>query len=133
MVGFYLFGGFLTRVLLFVDYQNAYNLAREAFGDKVNDPPAVGNIYPQRLGLLVRDLGAKVDPERALEGVRIYRGEPGAKSHAMTQAAFQHQKATWERYDCNKIISRPLKYAPETSDEKGRAADGRLVKRVLTS
>ena len=54
----------MTRVAVFLDYQNAYHGAREAFGDPSRDAPTVGHVNPQRLGLLLKQLGEDFDPSR---------------------------------------------------------------------
>lgn len=89
--------GPVTRVAVFIDYQNAYHGARKVFGNPPTDPPTMGHVDPLRLGLLLTRLGEGVDPERELSAVTVYRGQPGAKSHPNLQSAFARQVATWER------------------------------------
>ena len=36
----------VTRVAVFIDYQNVYHCARQAFGDPDNDPPTFGHVLP---------------------------------------------------------------------------------------
>lgn len=60
------------RVMVFIDYQNVYNGAREAFGSR-GDPHMFGQIHPLRLGLVLKGAG---NGPRELAGVRIYRGMP---------------------------------------------------------
>ncbi len=85
----------MTRVSVFIDYQNVYHCAREAFGDPLTDPPTFGHVRPHRLGLLLKQLGEKVDPARELVAVTVYRGKPGTKSHPRLQSAFARQVAAW--------------------------------------
>ena len=41
----------MSRVAVFVDYQNMYHGARRAFGDPVADPPSFGHFDPAALAL----------------------------------------------------------------------------------
>ena len=66
----------MTRVAVFIDYQNVYHCAREAFGAPQHDPPTFGHVRPQRLALLLKQLGEEVDPRRELCAVAVYRGQP---------------------------------------------------------
>ena len=54
MAGIYRLGGRGNRDSrsVFIDYQNVYHYAREAFGDPQADPPTFGHVRPHRLGLL---------------------------------------------------------------------------------
>ena len=102
----------MTRVAVFIDYQNVYHCAREAFGDPMTDPPTYGHVRPQRLGLLLKQLGEDVDPDRDLCAVTVYRGQPGAKSHPHLQSAFARQVAVWESLPLTTVKKRPLRYQP---------------------
>ena len=102
----------VTRVAVFIDYQNVYHCARLAFGDPENDPPTFGHVLPQRLGLLLKQLGEDVDPDRELQAVTVYRGEPGAKSHPRLQSAFSRQVAAWRASPLTTVRTRLLRYQP---------------------
>ena len=102
----------MTRVAVFIDYQNVYHGARAVFGSPSTDPPTVGHVKPLRLGQLLTDLGKKVDPSRELTEVTVYRGRPGAKSHPNLQSAFARQVAAWERTPRVTVRTRPLRYQP---------------------
>lgn len=75
--GVYLFvgAGTLTRVAVFIDYQNVYNGARDAFGWR-SAHFTLGQVLPRRLGVLLTDRGRVVEPARDLEKVMVFRGEP---------------------------------------------------------
>ncbi|MGH7745528.1 MAG: NYN domain-containing protein, partial [Candidatus Dormibacteria bacterium] len=61
------------RVVVFVDYQNVYRLARSTFHDHALDPHWCGQVDPVKLALhLVSDSPF----DRELTQVRIYRGQP---------------------------------------------------------
>lgn len=102
----------MTRIAVFVDYQNAYHGAREVFGDPSTDPPTMGHVNPLRLGLLLTQLGEEFDSNRALTAVTVYRGRPGAKSHPNLQSAFDRQITAWQKMPLVTVRSRPLRYQP---------------------
>ena len=104
--------GHMTRVAVFIDYQNVYHCAREAFGDPQSDPPTFGHVRPHRLGLLLKQLGETVDPDRELLEVTVYRGRPGSKSAPRLQSAFTRQLAAWQALPLTTVKSRPLRYQP---------------------
>ena len=85
----------MSRVAVFIDYQNAYHGARRAFGDPRSDPPSFGHIDPGALARLLVGLGHIVDPDRELGATNVYRGEPGLRSHLKLRAAFARQTRRW--------------------------------------
>jgi uncharacterized LabA/DUF88 family protein len=110
----------VTRVKVFIDYQNVYHGARGAFGQK-DDHPNVGHVRPWGLGVLLRQLGEAVDPARTLEQVAIYRGEPTTRSHPLLQAAFQKQVAAWSSLAPKlDVTTRPLRYNATRWDHSGK-------------
>ena len=102
----------MTRVAVFIDYQNVYHGAREVFGSPSTDPPTMGHVNPFRLGLLLAQLGEAVDASRELTAVTVYRGLPGAKSHPNLQSAFARQVAVWKQMPLAAVRTRPLRYQP---------------------
>ena len=102
----------VTRVAVFIDYQNVYHGAREVFGDPSTDPPTMGHVNPLRLGLLLTQLGEEVDSDRELVAVTVYRGKPGAKSHPNLRSAFDRQIAAWKQMSLVTVKTRPLRYQP---------------------
>ena len=102
----------MTSVAVFIDYENSRFAAREIFGDPQRDPYTFGHVRPLRLGLLLKQLGEKVDPARELTAVRVYRGRPGPKSGSQAQAASARQFAAWESQPLVTVRSRPLRYQP---------------------
>lgn len=112
----------MSRVRVFIDYQNVYHRARGAFGSD-DDPPHCGNVKPLRLAALVNHLGQSEDPDRTLTQVRVYRGEPTKKSHAKVQSAFQRQVEAWKRDATDDLLvvrTRPLRYEPIEFDRYGK-------------
>lgn len=63
----------MLRVSLFIDYQNVYHGARNAFHHD-DAPPSAGQISPRRLGnlLVARQPLAGDANERRLHEVRVY-------------------------------------------------------------
>lgn len=122
----------MTRVVVFIDYQNLYHGAREAFGDPRQDPPTTGHVYPARLGGLLTDLGKPIDPDRELIDVRVYRGQPGPKSHRNLVAAFDRQVANWRTQPGLTVQTRPLRYQPNAW-ERGRPTAWQAEEKASTS
>ena len=102
------------RVVVFVDYQNAYMGAREAFhrfGARHWD----GQMNPYALGtLLIKQSGR----ERVLGGVRIYRGMPDPAKDPISFRAFRRQVETWSRSPTVQVITRPLRYPSTWPDAR---------------
>lgn len=110
----------MTRVKVFIDYQNTYMLAREAFGEPRTDAFTFGQVFPRRLGVMLRMRGDLVDPDRELTEVRVYRGEPSAEHSAVGQAACQRQVRFWSAQGGVVPVTRPLHYRPIAWDGHGR-------------
>lgn len=111
--GAYFWGGLkLTRVAVFIDYENTRFAARDVFGDSLRDPYTFGHVLPLRLGLMLKQLGESVDPTRELTAVRVYRGRPGPKSGPRAQAGSARQFAAWESQPLVTVRSRSLRYQP---------------------
>ena len=97
---------------MFIDYENIRFAAREVFGDPQRDPYTFGHVNPLRLGLMLAQLGEKVDPGRELTAVKVYRGRAGPKSGPRAQAASARQFAAWQSQPRVTVRSRPLRYQP---------------------
>ena len=108
----------MTRVAVFVDYQNAYMRARRAFGDE-RSAYTVGQFWPGRLGALVRDRGLPVDPRRRLAGVWAYRGEPEPRRDPTGHAACRLQSLRWRDEEGVHVVTRPLHYLVANRGAKG--------------
>lgn len=113
----------MTRVAVFIDYQNAYMRAREVFGDPKVDPFTFGQVYPRRLGLQHKMKGQEVDPTRTLEEVRVYRGEPDDRQSPVAQAACQRQVGFWGAQARVSVVTRPLRYLPIAWNERGHPTE----------
>ena len=102
----------MTRVAVFIDYENVRHGARNAFGDPTRDRYTFGHISPLPLAMLLTQLGESVDPDRELVAVNVYRGRPGPKSGPRAQAGAARQFAAWEAQPLVKVRSRQLRYQP---------------------
>ena len=98
----------VERVVLFVDYQNVYMRARDAFHNPIADPHWMGQINPTALGRYVA--GRAGQSERDLCEVRIYRGMPNNKRDPKGYRAARRQIAEWERQPLATVTTRPFRY-----------------------
>ncbi|MYC85244.1 MAG: NYN domain-containing protein [Acidimicrobiia bacterium] len=106
------------RVVLFVDYQNVYMAARQAFDPSPRAIPHwEGQVDPLVLGQL---LVTRSPFDRALTGVRMYRGLPDSTKDPKGYGACMRQIATWSRPEEVQVVARPLRYPygwPSTRQE----------------
>lgn len=109
----------MTRVAVFMDYQNVYNGALDAFKLRGRGH-MVGQVYPRRVGILLTDRGRPADPNRTLVSVRVYSGEPSPKHSPKGQAARQRQVRYWSSQGLVTAVSRPLKYYSLGRDAFGK-------------
>lgn len=104
------------RVVVFIDYQNVYMGAREAFCGR-GGPHTDGQIAPWRLGELLTSRGLV---KRALVEVRVYRGLPEAGRDPRTHAACSRQCESWRRQATTRVLTRALRYPYDWPREKAR-------------
>ena len=98
----------VQRVVVFVDYQNAYRRARAAFHDHRTDPHWMGQFYPDVLGEMIA--GRRENHERQLHQVRVYRGLPDARKDRPGNRAPLRQIDSWRRSSSVSVTTRPLRY-----------------------
>jgi uncharacterized LabA/DUF88 family protein len=103
------------RVVLFIDLQNTYRGARDAFFthpasyiDGQFDPIAIGNLICDR---------APAGFNRVLHEVRVYTGRPDSSKNPKGYAAHMRQCAAWEAQGV-KVVARALRYPPDYPDRK---------------
>ena len=110
-----------NRVVVFVDYQNGYRRARDAFHDHRADPHWMGQVNPTALGALVVELAG--DPQYELHQVRIYRGLPDPRRDPHGNRAAHRQIAAWRRDPAVTVNTRtfqyPRNYPASPPQEKG--------------
>jgi uncharacterized LabA/DUF88 family protein len=106
------------RVVLFVDWQNAYNGARRAF---FSSPQfhTDGQFFPDLIGNLLvhRPLPPNKDVRTWVE-VRVYMGLPDATRDRKGHAARSKQIAALQARGIT-VIYRPLRYQGTQAQEKG--------------
>src|SRR5450756_2821235 len=108
------------RVVVFLDYQNVYHRARDAFCAR-DAAAREGQVDPLALGHL---LAGRV-PGGRLAGVRAYRGRPSRRRDPRSYAAYRRQTAKQASRGGGlvTVISRDLRYPPEwprrAAQEKG--------------
>ena len=99
----------MTRVAVFIDYQNVYMRGREVFASP-GAPFVEGQVNPLRLGKLRTERGRSEDPKRLLAAVHIFRGEPSSAHAPKAQAACQRQVQHWASLESVRPVTRPLQY-----------------------
>lgn len=111
------------RLFLFIDAQNVYQDAREAFFQK-NDHHINGQFDPAALGELIckrTPYGEDKQP-RELKQVRVYTGSPDPRKDPKTSAAHTRQCTAWKKKGIF-LCTRPLRYPPgypeKPSQQKG--------------
>ncbi len=109
----------VTRVAVFIDYQNTYRGARQTMGWQDEQDYTLGQVNPLRLGVLLTDRGRRKDPHRELKLVKVFRGEPSARHDRVGQAACQRQVRFWQEQAVVTPVTRPLKYYVANRDETG--------------
>lgn len=111
------------RVMVFIDYQNAYRTAQQVFDVSVAAANyTFGQFDPRALGeRIVSKRPSEYDSE--LAGVRVYRGMPDASKDPKGYGACRAQVAAWSRLPGVVPVTRPLRYPAgypqEKAEEKG--------------
>jgi uncharacterized LabA/DUF88 family protein len=110
----------VARLILFVDYQNTYKGAREAF-HLWDDHQTCGQIHPLLLG---QQIVSKDEYDNELAAIRVYRGRPDSLKDPRGYSANLRQSTVWEASSpLLKVISRTLRYPrnwpQEKAEEKG--------------
>jgi uncharacterized LabA/DUF88 family protein len=111
------------RVVVFIDAQNLYQGAREAFFGS-SGSHTLGQFNPLGLAQLVvsrKPVGDEGEP-RELSEVRVYTGRPDSTKDPKTYGAHRRQCAAWEKLGV-KVVARTLRYPrkwpAERAQEKG--------------
>ena len=106
------------RVVIFVDYQNVYMRARDAFHNPSGNPHWMGQINPTALGRYLVSRAGGSEGERDLHGVRIYRGMPSNGRDPKGYRAARRQIAEWERQPLVTVTTRPFRYPRNYPDAR---------------
>ena len=101
--------------MVFIDAQNMYHGARDAFGWD-GHPGHFGNFRPLALGRMLTQ-----DSDRRLEQIRVYTGVPTAARDRKGNAIQQRRIAAWvaDAPILVEVFPRPLRYPPDAGREKG--------------
>ena len=100
----------MKRVVAFIDYQNAYRRARDAFHRHRTDPNWMGQFAPYALGELIANRSGDGDTDRMLRQVRVYRGVQNNSLDSQGYAANRRQIDAWRSNPLVSVITRPLRY-----------------------
>lgn len=108
----------VERVFVFLDYQNIYRRARDAF-HLTHEPHWEGQVHPYGVAY---ELCRRSEEwrTRQLAGVRVYRGLPNARMDPQGNAACLRQLAFWESLPKVEAVKRPLQYPPPGSRREVR-------------
>lgn len=98
------------RVAVFIDWQNAYHGAREAFGLR-SMPNEHGNLSPLEVSKVLIGMNGRGDAGRLVR-VEIHRGLPDATRDPIGHGACRRQSSAWMAEDDKLVIPRlrPLRY-----------------------
>lgn len=106
------------RVAVFIDWQNCYKAARQAFHDDEHDPAYIGNVRPEALASL---LASKGPGAYSLVHVGVYCGIADSTRDPKTFAARRRQIAGWQKTGVS-VFARPLRYPPPWAMKQGEKA-----------
>ena len=99
------------RVVVFLDWQNVYRQARDAFHRRY-DPHTKGQVDPVALAETLAERGPE-GVDRELLGVRVYRGFPDQRYDPKGYAAARRQIAAWGKDPRVVVTTRQLRYPPD--------------------
>jgi uncharacterized LabA/DUF88 family protein len=106
----------LTRVAVFIDYQNVYMGARAAFCPETSSH-VDGQVDPLKVGRSLTRFGSE---DRHLVAVRVYRGLPSSANDPKGYGAASRQVSMWAKLGLVKACTRPLNYRDRSAPrEKG--------------
>ena len=105
------------RVVVLIDWQNAYHHAREAFG--LDDEPLERGTI-SALGLATALLHGLPGHGHQLVRVEVHRGLPDSRRQKVANASVLRQRDAWIAEDPERVVPklRPLAYNPDP-EEKG--------------
>ncbi len=111
-----------AKVAVFIDWQNTYKTAREAFGWK-DYPNEYGNYSPYQLARILA-AGNGRGTDGVLVRLNVHRGLPSQKYDREGYAANRRQAAAWIKENPEVVVPRlrPLRYSRDRDEpprEKG--------------
>jgi uncharacterized LabA/DUF88 family protein len=109
------------RTIVFIDAQNVYRRARDAFFDtkNVDVPPSTGNVDHVALADYLIEHPPPGSKPRMLEQVRIYTGRADPRRDPKTHSAHMHQCRKWQQRGAE-IIHRMLRYPGDWPESPAR-------------
>lgn len=122
------------KLIVFVDYQNTYMAAREAFFDDAVDHHTCGQIHPLKLGELLaeRSNQTRTDGRRTvLHQVRLYCGMPDSEKDPKGNSARLRQVQIWGRMPGVQVLHRPLRYPGGSLPPQEKGVDVQLAVDVI--
>ena len=105
------------RLTVFIDYQNAYRCARDAFFPNPQSGRD-GHLRPVEVGRLIENRGDPDGTPYSLSEVRVYSGRPNRNRARRTFSAHRTQSQGWAQ-DGATVIERELRYPQGRPQEKG--------------
>jgi len=116
-----------VNVGVFMDWQNVYRAARDAF-ELRQAPPERGNFNPLEVARYLA-AGNKRGSNGRLKRVEIHRGLPDSNTNPKGHGAAQRQKGVWESLSPELITVRlrPVRLNPETGEEEEKGIDVALA------
>lgn len=129
--GIFFVGAVLTRVAVFIDWQNVYKTAREAFGLQALANER-GNFSPYRLARILAAGNGRGDAA-ALVHVEVHRGLPSSARDPIGYGANRRQAAAWIKEGGPIIVPRlrPLRYPPRRARDRTPVEKGIDVQLAL--
>lgn len=123
--------GSRTRIAVFIDWQNAYKAAREAFGLQAQ-PNERGNFSPFKLARILA-AGNGRGEATTLVRVEIHRGLPSSARDRVGYGANRRQAAAWIKEGGSIVVPRlrPLRYPPPRAADQTPAEKGIDVQLAL--
>lgn len=112
-----------TRVAVFIDWQNTWHAAREAFG-WTDFPNEYGNYSPLRLAELLAE-GNTRGARGLLVRVNIHRGLPSNKRDPRGYGAVRRQAQAWITENPELVVPRlrPLRYHGQDAEPREKGVD----------
>ena len=99
----------MTRVHLFMDYQNVHLSAASCF-EADETPRHLSLIHPALYGDRLMQKRAEAGRSGTLERISVYRGRPGMQKQPAAAARNNAQEAEWHKDRRVVVSARPLKY-----------------------
>jgi uncharacterized LabA/DUF88 family protein len=112
-----------VRVAVFIDWQNTWHAAREAFG-WTDFPNEYGNYSPLRLAELVTERNGRRAGGQLVR-VNIHRGLPSNKHDPRSYGAVRRQAQAWISESSELVVPRlrPLRYYGKEAEPREKGVD----------